>query len=214
MSESFMVGSLLALVGGFLDAYTYITRGSVFATAQTGNIVLLGINVSNGYFAKAISYLVPIAAFSIGVIVAEIIKNRYPEKKNIHWRQIIIGIECVALIVVALIPEEFNTVANVIVSFVCAMQVESFRKFNGNPYATTMCTGNLRSATEHLYYYRKNHDSKLLHKSLQYFMIIGFFILGACIGSLLSKVFYLKALLFNLIALIIVIILMTQNEKR
>ena len=40
MSETVLIGSLLALAGGFLDAYTYICRGGVFANAQTGNIVL------------------------------------------------------------------------------------------------------------------------------------------------------------------------------
>ena len=42
MSESFAVGILLILAGGFQDAYTYIYRGGVFANAQTGNVVLLG----------------------------------------------------------------------------------------------------------------------------------------------------------------------------
>ena len=42
-SESYIVGVLLAIAGGFLDVYTYISRGGVFANAQTGNIVLLGI---------------------------------------------------------------------------------------------------------------------------------------------------------------------------
>ena len=38
ISESFRLAAVLALVGGFLDAYTYICRGQVFSNAQTGNI--------------------------------------------------------------------------------------------------------------------------------------------------------------------------------
>ena len=41
-SESLAVGFLLALTGGLLDAYSYLNRGEVFATAETGNIVLMG----------------------------------------------------------------------------------------------------------------------------------------------------------------------------
>lgn len=41
MSESFLLASLLAIVGGFLDAYSYVCRDHVFANAQTGNIVKL-----------------------------------------------------------------------------------------------------------------------------------------------------------------------------
>ena len=36
MSENFILGIMLALTGGFLDAYTYITRGGVFANARIG----------------------------------------------------------------------------------------------------------------------------------------------------------------------------------
>lgn len=48
MSESFRLGAVLALTGGFLDAYTYLIRGGVFANAQTGNIVLLGVRLMEG----------------------------------------------------------------------------------------------------------------------------------------------------------------------
>lgn len=63
MSDSLRVAMLLALAGGFLDAYTYVTRGGVFANAQTGNIVLFGINLFEGNFIAAKDYLVPIFAF-------------------------------------------------------------------------------------------------------------------------------------------------------
>ena len=46
MSESIKLGVILAIAGGFMDAYSYMCRGKVFANAQTGNILLLGINIS------------------------------------------------------------------------------------------------------------------------------------------------------------------------
>ena len=39
-SESIELGILLALSGGFMDAYSYLARGQVFANAQTGNMLL------------------------------------------------------------------------------------------------------------------------------------------------------------------------------
>ena len=50
MSESFKLGALLAIVGGFLDVYTYICRGQVFSNAQTGNIVLVGLSLAQSDF--------------------------------------------------------------------------------------------------------------------------------------------------------------------
>ena len=66
MHETMRVGILLAFVGGFLDVYTYLLRGGVFANAQTGNMVLLTLQISQGHFVQALYYLVPIIAFFMG----------------------------------------------------------------------------------------------------------------------------------------------------
>ena len=96
MSESVAMGLLLALTGGFLDAYTYVARGRVFANAQTGNIVLLGMNLADRNFSAALSYLIPIVAFVAGVAMAEVIRhhNRW---EALHWRQITVLFEIVTL---------------------------------------------------------------------------------------------------------------------
>ena len=73
MSESLSVGLLLALTGGLLDAYSYLNRGEVFATAETGNIVLLGIHLAQQQWGQALRYVFPILAFAAGVLVAELI---------------------------------------------------------------------------------------------------------------------------------------------
>ena len=50
-SEALRVGLVLALAGGYLDAYTYLCRGGVFANAETGNMVLLGAKLAVGDWA-------------------------------------------------------------------------------------------------------------------------------------------------------------------
>lgn len=188
MSETFLLGALLAITGGFLDAYTYLSRGHVFANAQTGNMVLLGMNIVEGNFREASYYIIPIVAFIVGIIVSEWIKKRYKIKSPIHWRQIIIIIEVVVLMIVANIPNgRWNTVANILVSLVCSMQVQSFRKFNGNTFATTMCTGNLRSGTEQMIRYIQTKDRLILERSMQYYGIILFFIIGAGMGVIVTN---------------------------
>ncbi len=144
MSESFRLGAVLALTGGFLDAYTYLIRGGVFANAQTGNIVLLGVRLMEGDWGGAGHYLVPILAFAAGVLAAELIRGRFRGAQALHWRQITVAAELLLLAAVAFLPAALDNAANVLVAFVCAVQVESFRKVNGNAFATTM--GNLRAA--------------------------------------------------------------------
>ena len=64
-SESLAVGFLLALTGGLLDAYSYLNRGEVFATAETGNIVLMGINLAQQNWSGALHYLLPVLAVNL-----------------------------------------------------------------------------------------------------------------------------------------------------
>ena len=45
ISESIELGIILALAGGFMDVYSYIGRDHVFANAQTGNILLVGVSI-------------------------------------------------------------------------------------------------------------------------------------------------------------------------
>lgn len=210
-SESLRVGVLLALTGGFLDAYTYLCRGKVFANAQTGNMVMLGISFIEGNTSDIVKYIVPIIAFATGVLLAEIIRLRLSAHEKIHWRQAVLAIEIILLILVAFISYDY--IANTLISLICAMQVESFRKFHGNTYATTMCTGNLRSGTEKLVVFIKNKDRKHLKVAFQYYFIIFVFCFGAFIGSIFSLSIGIKAILISCIPLGLSLVIMGYKKE-
>ena len=189
MSEAMPTGIFLTLSGGFQDAYTYYTRGKVFANAQTGNIILLGHNEMNGDFTDAFRYLAPVLAFAGGIYISEVIRGIYREYGKLHWRQIVVALEILLLFVVGFLPQSMNMAANILVSFVCAIQVEAFRKMKGCAYASTMCIGNLRSATEMLYRYRHTKEKGCLEKCLRYYGVILVFGIGAALGSLMTSLF-------------------------
>ncbi|MBU9737117.1 YoaK family protein [Diplocloster agilis] len=186
MSESMTLAVFLTLAGGFQDAYSYNCRGKVFANAQTGNIVLLGQNLAQGNWDLVLRYLLPLAAFLAGVYITEWVHHLYKDYTRIHWRQIVLVIEILLLMVVGFLPQSLNGLANMMMSFACAMQVNSFRKFRGIPCATTMCIGNMRSATEMLCKYHITRDKNLLRKSRHYYLVILIFAAGAAAGALLS----------------------------
>lgn len=202
MHQSYLIGVLLAAAGGFIDAYTYITRGGVFAYAQTGNIVLFGISIGKGNFSRSLSYIIPIVTFILGIFIVEWLKKRFtPRQKN--WRQMVIVIEAVIVLAVCFIPygKSTNPLAIVLISLVSALQYESFHNLRGKAFASTMCTGNLRSGSENLYLFFETRDKYYRNKAIQYFGIIFVFILGAILGTELSGFFELKAALFSLIFL-------------
>ena len=183
MSESFLTAVFLSLSGGLQDAYTYLFRGKVFANAQTGNIVLCSAYLFDGQWRHSARYLVPVLSFLLGIFAAECIHRHFKYTEKVHWRQMIVLAEIVLLFTVGFLPQTANTFANAVVSFVCAMQVQTFRKVNGYAFASTMCIGNIRSGMESLCVYGKTKDKEKLYKAGHYLGIIAMFAVGAAVGG-------------------------------
>jgi uncharacterized membrane protein YoaK (UPF0700 family) len=214
MSESFLNSAVLAVSGGFQDAYTYFTRDKVFSNAQTGNVVLMSQEFMAGNFIGGIKYLLPFLAFGLGVLVTEQINARYKMAKRIHWRQLIILIEIAILAIVGFIPHSLNMAATVLVSFSCAMQVQAFRKVNGFAYASTMCIGNLRSGTDALSAFLREKRKEPLIKAFHYYGIIFFFAVGAGIGGNLSVAWGIHTIWVSCILLLISMVFMWYEKYR
>jgi uncharacterized membrane protein YoaK (UPF0700 family) len=212
-SESFRLSAILSFSGGLQDAYTYNVRGNVFANAQTGNVVLMSQNVMMGNWNSAIHYMLPLISFAAGVFITEQIENRFKSSKGVHWRQLVLLIEIVLLGIVGLMPTDINIIANMMVSFTCAMQVQSFRKVHGYGYASTMCIGNLRSGTESLSQYLRNRDRASLNKALHFFGIILIFAIGAGAGGVLSNVLYVRTIWISLLLLAAVTVMMIKDHR-
>ena len=99
-ANSVILGILLAIVGGFLDAYTYISRNGVFANAQSGNIVLLGVKAAQGQWTEAFLHIPPILAFILGVAVTETFKQPRFVSVLPDTSRIVLLLEIVVLIIV------------------------------------------------------------------------------------------------------------------
>ena len=210
MSESLTVGLLLALAGGMLDAYSFINRGEVFATAETGNIVQLSVHLSMGEWASAFQYLLPILAFILGVVAAEAIRRRAEGRTGrLQWQQYLLLAECGILAAVSLLPQgPLDPLANILISFTSAVQVDSFRKFRGCAGSTTMCTGNLRSGTELLFRFFALPDPQSGTKASVYYRLILCFVLGAVLCGRLSLLFGPRTVLAACVPLLAAFFLM------
>ena len=214
MSEAFINSAFLALSGGFQDAYTYNTRNEVFSNAQTGNVVLMSQHFMTGDWKAGVRYLLPLIAFVLGVFVADQIQMRYKYARRLHWRQGILLAEIVILFVVGFIPHSLNMTATILVSFACAMQVQTFRKMGGYSYASTMCIGNLRSGTDALSVFVRTGNKTSLKKAGYYFGIILFFAIGAGIGGNLSMLFGIHTIWISSALLSISVLLMFAEKLK
>ena len=211
-SETFRLSALLALSGGFQDAYTYNVRDRVFSNAQTGNMVLMSQYFMMGKWVEALHYLFPVIAFAMGVFVAERIQQKYKYRSRIHWRQIIVALEIAILFLVGFIPVQFNMAATMLVSFSCAMQVQTFRKVHGYGYASTMCIGNLRAGTESLAVYLRDKKPGALKKAVHYYGIILIFAVGAGMGGVMSLHIGLRAIWISPVLLTAACLLMNYEK--
>ena len=213
MSESIWVNLLLAFSGGFQDAYTYTVRDHVFANAQTGNIVLLSTHFMQGEWQAGFRYLLPVLAFAAGVFIAENIQHYFKNARALHWRQGVLIIEILIMIAVGFMPQAMNLPANIMVSFACAMQIQTFRKVRGNPYASTMCIGNLRSGTEAFSGWLRERDAADREKVLDYFRVILVFAIGAGLGGSLSARLSERTIWISAIMLIVSFALMEIDRE-
>lgn len=192
ISESIEMGVIMALAGGFMDAYSYIGRGGVFANAQTGNMLLAAVNLSSADPSSSLRHLFPVIAFALGIMMADLVHERFVSV--LHWRQETVLVEAAILFVVSCLPESQNLLANCLTSLACGMQVESFRKIHGHGIATTMCIGNLRSALQNVDDFIITHNRGFLFNGLLYFGVIAMFMTGAVLGNACIGWFGLRAI--------------------
>ncbi|HEY0215086.1 MAG TPA: YoaK family protein [Cellulomonas sp.] len=180
-------GAALAVVGGFLDAYTYVAHEGVFANAQTGNVVFIANDVAHGQWALAGRYLPILVAFVLGLLAAESIAARRHRRLFRDPTRVVLSAEILVLAVVAALPATMpHLVTTTAVAFVAALQVTTFRLVRETSYSTTMTTGNLRSLVTAAYEWLSGYDRSQRAVAARLGLIVLAFAGGAAIGALAS----------------------------
>lgn len=179
------LGLTVICAGGFMDAYSYLLHGNVFATGQTGNIVLLCMNLADGAWLGVARYLVSICAFVLGIMLSRHILFQVHDGKTHGMQRWVAVFEAAAFAVIALLPEWTpDLMVNSAISFCAAVSYENFRQFGTkSAYASVFCTGNLRSFGETLYDGIFKGDRHELHRSHRYAALVVSF----CVGAVICK---------------------------
>jgi uncharacterized membrane protein YoaK (UPF0700 family) len=146
LSGMLAIASVFAIVGGFLDAYSYLARGHVFANAQTGNVVLFGVRVAASDWTSAWKTLPPIFAYMGGVVVARLLRVR-PQKQTFRATLICQGLELLVLLVLLFFGRFVpDLCAVLLIAFSAALQNTSFSSVGPWQFNSAMTTANLRNA--------------------------------------------------------------------
>lgn len=186
--ERLWIGTLLAAVGGFLDAYTYVGHGGVFANAQTGNVVLLAIDAAENHWGHVWVHVPPVLAFVVGVLFAETLARPAARKLLRRPTRVVLGAEILVLVLVACLPSGIpSLVVTVAIAFLAALQVSTFRLLGDTQYNTTMVTGNLRTLAALSYLWFESRDGKAGKRALSLAVVIVGFVVGAAGGAVLTN---------------------------
>ena len=188
---------LSTIAGGFLNGYSYLLKGKVFATMQTGNLILATLHFLDANYIIAINYFIPIIFFMMGNYIGLYIKQ---DQKKIQ-------INIIILILIALLTaNSLNIITNILIAIVSGIQIQTFKTLSNISFATTMCTGNISKLAQSLYH--QNSKNALL-----YFMIILSFVFGVVLASVTTKLFNHYAIFIVVITSIINMLLIAKNTN-
>ncbi len=185
--ETLLQGVLLASVGGYLDALTFVRFG-VFANAQTGNVVLLGVDAAAAHWHAAFVRLTPVLVFVVGVMIVEQLGRMAAYQRLRRPLRIALGVEIVGLAIAAALPDDTpKLVVIIIITLVCSIQFSVFRTLVDTPYSTLLASGNLRTMAVQLHKRFVVRDASAGAQGARFAAVVVAFAVGAAIGALLTK---------------------------
>jgi len=180
-NETLLVGALLTFVGGFLDAYTFVGH-AVFANAQTGNVVLFGVETASRHWHAALLRLIPIAAFVVGVVAAETLGRSHVRDRVRRPLRFVLGAEIVILAAVACLPDNAPAlVVTVPVAFAAALQWSIFP-------STLLASGFLKGVGVSALQWIADRDLIARRHVVRFGTVMGAFV-GAMVGGVCTNNF-------------------------
>jgi uncharacterized membrane protein YoaK (UPF0700 family) len=214
VSGLLVIACLFAMAGGYMDAYSYLAHGHVFANAQTGNVIFFSVFASGGQWAQAARHLPPIAAFALGVAAASLLGVRR-HKRAFRATLICQAFELVTLAVLAIVGARLPNACIVpMISFVAALQITSFDSVGPWSFNSAMITANLREAIAGLVLWVAGREAtENRDKAIALNLICFFFLLGALFGGLYTRL-QEKHALAPCVAIVAAGFLLTWRKRR
>ena len=206
--NSLIVAMLLTAAGGFLDAFSYLGQGHVFANVMTGNLVLSAISSLRGDWTHVARLLLPLASYVVGAAAGARLRSS-AQKRMIRAPQVLaLGVEIAILVGIGWLPEGFPSAAIVsAISFLIAVRSSFFSHVEAWTYASTMPTGNLRQFGEAVFQSVSGTGNPKSKRQLVVFALVTLsFFLGALAGGVTTDILHNRAIwiggLFLLAALV------------
>lgn len=190
--DKILMPLILSFIGGFLDIYAIMYRGGKFCFLQTGNLIYIANDLINNNLNSVYIGLFIFFAFTVGLIVANLLTLLLKKKAKEEFSQMIL----LGLVFILIIPNYFFNKSNnyfelsyigiFSLGLIGGILLESFR-FSYLAYTATMMTNNYKLFWHSLLNGICEKNKSESKKALVYFLIIMAFILGVTCFSLCYK---------------------------
>ena len=145
--------------------------------------MLFGIETASRHWHEALLRLIPITAFVVGVVAAEMVGRSRVRGRLHRPLRVVLAAEIVILAAVASLPDNAPAlVVTVPVSFAAAIQWTIFP-------STLLASGNLRGVGVSAYLWIADRDPTARRQTLRFGAVVGAFVVGAMIGGVCTNNF-------------------------
>lgn len=213
-SDSLPLMLTMAFCGGFLGAYTCLTRGNVTVHTQRGNLTRLGIHLAQRNLEAAMPYLCCTVFFVLGIAFSITIRHRCTNcPSRLHWRQITVLICGVLLTAMGFLPQHHNLVALSLGSFVWGSQTETFLRVRRVDGEVVFSIGGIQSAARNLCVYSLSKTRHFLLEGLTMLALVAVFVIGSMLASLSVELWQERAIwVCSGLSLILFFAMFTKEE--
>jgi uncharacterized membrane protein YoaK (UPF0700 family) len=215
-AKSLAVSASLAAAGGYLDAFTYLGHGRVFANAMTGNVVLLGVDAISGSWRASLRHILPISMFLLGVAAARMVRVPGVRRWLLYPEPVVLAVEILVLFALAWLPSNApDILITMTIAFAASLQMATFREVGGKTYSSTFTTGNLRTMIESGFDWLViGRLPAQLVATRQFATICAMFLAGAAAGAFTTPRLRNHALWIDVAALSLVLLWLLRGARR
>lgn len=168
---------------GCIDAYTFLTHDGLFASAQTGNLVVLGAKILAGDFSEVFIHVSSFAGFAIGAFLAQGIVEHYKHYGERKYRKYLF-FQIIFLLSAAAIQQYIGaSLIAGLLGLLAGYNLTVFRKVKSTSMNNGIMTGNTKNMMNNLYLALFQKDRGALDIFLTLLAGLFVFMFGVVIGA-------------------------------
>lgn len=169
-------------IGGYINAFTFVTRNEFMANNQTSNITKLGIFSSQNELYATMLIALTLLTYFLGSFCAVSIKNLIIQDPY-DWKVFLIYFEMIVFTILGILPIEASSTLDFSIRMICvflsAVHLTGFRTMDKQTLNSTICTGNIRTSGEMFSNALCKKSKASLYDAIKYTGVLLFFPLGA-----------------------------------